>query len=172
MATAKPKFLFLIALFTLIWMDRALSQEAPVGTLTIPDVTQQPVQIFSAGVGYSIPASDSGGGGPRGKAIFGEFTLTKLVDATSPTLLVSAASGRIFPAARIELYDSSGTTVLTIYELSNPLVTGASVASGQVGTTRALVEQVSLDYQQIRQTVMTPAGPVTACWDRSQNVAC
>jgi type VI protein secretion system component Hcp len=123
-------------------------------------------------VSYSIPASGGGGGGGTGAATFSTFTLTKLVDATSPNLLVSAASGRVFPAGRIDLYDPSGTTILTSYELSNLLVLGAVVRSVQVGTSRTLLEEVSLDYQRIKQTVMTPSGPVTGCWDRSQNAAC
>jgi type VI protein secretion system component Hcp len=98
--------------------------------------------------------------------------LTKLLDATSPNLLVSAASGRVFPAGRIDLYDPAGTTVLTTFELSNLVVLGAVVKSVQLSTGRALLEEVSLDYQKIKQTVMTPSGPVVGCWDRSQNVAC
>jgi hypothetical protein len=40
------------------------------------------------------------------------------------------------------------------------------------GADRALIEEVSLDYQIIKQTVTTPEGSATGCWDRTQNVAC
>lgn len=171
MVIAKQRPQLLVAMFALMLADRAFPQEVAIGTLTIPEVTQQPVQVFSAGVSYSIPASEGGGRSP-GAATFSTFTLTKLIDATSPNLLVSAASGRVFPAGRIDLYDPAGTTVLTTFELSNLVVLGAVVRSVQLGTSRALLEEVSLDYQRIKQTVMTPAGPVTGCWDRSQNAAC
>lgn len=171
MTTAKRRSPFVIALFALVLVGPAFAQDTPIGTLTIPEVTQQPVELFSAGVSYSIPAP-SGGGGAQGAVRFSTFSLTKLVDATSPNLLVSAASGRIFPAAKIDLYDPAGTTVVTSYELSNLIVLGAVVRSMQIGTTRTLTEEVSLDYQRIKQTVMTPTGPVTGCWDRSQNAPC
>lgn len=149
----------------------ALAQDTPIGTLTIPEVTQQPVGVFSAGVSYNIPTNERGSRS-AGTAMFSTFMLTKLVDGTSPNLLTSAASGRVFPTGRIDLYDPGGTNVLTTFELSNLVVLGAVVKSEPMGTSRALLEEVSLDYQKIKQTVMTAAGPVTGCWDRAQNAAC
>ena len=124
-------------------------------------------------VSYTIPPVAAGAGDPAsGKPAFSTFTLTKFVDGTSPGLLVNAASGRLFPQARIDLFAPDGLTVLTTYELVNVAVLGAVVSNVVTGTARALIEEVSLDYQIIRQTVTTPAGPVTGCWDRAQNVAC
>jgi type VI protein secretion system component Hcp len=103
---------------------------------------------------------------------FGAFTLTKPVDATSPTILVITASGRHFQQARINLFELDGTTILTRYELTDVVVMGAMVDSVQADEAHALIEGVSLDYGKIKQTVFTASGPVEGCWDRIQNGSC
>jgi len=168
------KALLCTVLLTILPFHRALSQDLqPIGTLAIPTVTEQPVQVFSAGVSYlvSTPAGSGGGAAAAGVANFSTFNLTKLVDGTSPRLLVSAASGQHFPQARIDFVGPDGA-VLSSFELFDLVVLGAVVKSTLSGTSRALIEEVSLDYQRIRQTVNTPAGAVEACWDRAQNRAC
>jgi type VI protein secretion system component Hcp len=172
MDASKEKGLLLGALLAFLTIEHAFAQELqPIGTLAIPTVIEQPVSVFSAGLSYTI-TPPTGGGGAAPAASFSTFTLTKLADGTSPLLLVNAASGRSWPQARIDLFNSSASTVLTTYELSNILVLGAVVKNVQVGNAQTLIEEVSLDYQQIRQTVFTPAGPVQGCWDRVQNRAC
>lgn len=141
-----------------------------VGTLTIPGVADQPVPVYSAGITYTVPES-SGGGAAPGAATFSAFTVTKLIDAVSPRLLVSAASGGIFPQARIDFYDPA-LVPLTSYELTNVRVVGAVVKSVQGAAPPGLIEEVSLDYERIKQTVFTPSGPVEGCWDKATNRAC
>lgn len=140
-----------------------------VGTLTIAGVADQPVPVYSAGITYKAP--ESGGGAPPVAATFSAFTITKLVDAISPRLLVSAASGGIFPQARIDFYDPA-LVRLASYELTNVRVIGAVVASDEGAPAPGLVEEVSLDYARIKQTVFTPSGPVEGCWDRQTNSVC
>jgi type VI protein secretion system component Hcp len=123
-----------------------------------------------AGVSYS--QSGGGPGGPS-QVTFGLFTLTKLIDGISPQLLISAASGQTFSQAAITLYVPGGNlVVLTTYELSDIVVRGAVVNSVPNGQQYSLIEQVSLDYGRIKQTVFTAAGTVVGCWDRVQNRAC
>jgi type VI protein secretion system component Hcp len=144
-----------------------------IGTLLIPGVTQQPVPIFSAGVGYKLTGIDLDGGvATIGRAQFGVFTLKKRVDTTSPILLESLASGGRIQQASIDLFAPDGRTVLTSYQLTNIIVVGAIVNSVEDGKKRALIEEVSLDYTKIEQTVFTTSGPVEACWDRAHNTTC
>jgi type VI protein secretion system component Hcp len=143
----------------------AVAQPLPtIGTWLIADIMQQPVPVVSARVQYTRP--------PSGLTIFGAFTVTKRVDATSPSLLVSAASGRHLQQARIDLFDLDGATILTRYELTDVTIMGVIVNSGRAGEAQALIEEVSLDYGRIRQTVFTASGPVQGCWDRPQNTSC
>lgn len=135
-----------------------------IGTLLIPEVAQQPVPVFSAGVKYTLP--------PGGRITFSAFTLTKRVNATSPRLLESVARGRRFPDARIDLFKPDGTTVLTSYELTDVVVMGISVDSVQDGEKRVLIEEILLDYGTIRQTVLTASGEAKFCWDKVANALC
>jgi|GEM_PF-1983808 len=151
----------------------AFAQELQsIGTLTIAAVGPQPVSVFSAGISYSVPAGSQSAGGAPETATFSTFNVTKLIDVTSPKILVSAASHSIFPQATITLFDQSGSAPLTTYELTNVVVVGAMVKSVQEATSRALVEEVALDYQIIKQSVFTPNGVVVGCWDRARNAGC
>lgn len=148
----------------------AFAQELqPIGTLTIPAVSADPVTVFAAGVSYTVPNSVIGGGG---KASFSTFNLAKRVDSTSPRLLVSAASGRHFPEARIEIFNPAGTAVHTRYDLTSVLVLGAKVQSTEEDNNPILFEEVSLFYGQIKQTVFTPSGPFAGCWNQLTNASC
>jgi type VI protein secretion system component Hcp len=154
-----------VLLATVPVSDTAVAQPLqPIGTLLIADITPQPVSVFSAGVQYTQT--------PSGQINFSVFTVTKRVDATSPTILVSAASGRHLLQARIDLFDVDGITVLTSYELTDVIVMGAIVNGDQADEDQALIEDVSLDYGRIKQTVFTPSGPVEGCWDKTQNTSC
>jgi type VI protein secretion system component Hcp len=132
-----------------------------IGTLLIPGVTQQPVPIFSAGVSYTQLTD--------GKVQFSVFTLTKRVDASSPVLLVNSAGGQRIQQASIDIFGRDGATVLTNYQLTDIVVMGAIVNSVEDGRRRALIEEVSLDYVKVKQTVFTLAGSVVGCWDRANN---
>lgn len=136
-----------------------------IGTLAISGVTQRPVTVFSAGVQYALSQGTTA-------AQFSVFTLSKRVDATSPILLASSASGRRIQSANVAIFRADGTTVLTRYELTDIVVMGAVVKSVRSGNTNVLIEEVSLDYTKIKQTVFTSSGPVETCWDRAQNAAC
>ena len=135
MTISKRRAWLLATLLTLVPVHQAFTQELrPVGTLTIAEISALPVQVFSAGVSYNVPPTGPGGGGPTGQAYFSTFSLTKFVDGTSPLLLVNAASGRLFPQARIDLFGPDGITVLATYELLNVMVLGAVVNDVLTGT--------------------------------------
>ena len=113
--------------------------------------------VFSAGVSYTLV---------DGKLFFGNFTLTKKVDATSPRLLLCAARAeRCEDVVEIEVFEPDGTPI-TQYRLTDITIVGVVVE----GETQ--VENVRLDYRQIEQIVQTPHGPVDVCWDRTFNSLC
>lgn len=145
-----------------------------IGTLVIEGVTKQPVPIFSAGVQYAASSGSSftSGRGGAGKVEFSFFTLTKRVDATSPKLLVSISGSEHFKKVTLDLFDPTQTTELTRYELENVVAIGAIVKSLEDGETYSLVEDISLDYAKIKQTVFTSSGQVQGCWDRMMNKNC
>lgn len=179
MNTTQPKAnigiaLTLGALLSVVSVGHAFAQELqPIGTLTIPAVSADPVTIFAAGVSYTVPEpTGGGGGGGGGKPSFSTFNLAKRVDGTSPRLLVSAASRRHFPEARIEIFNPAGTAVHTRYDLTSVLVLGAKVQSTEEDNNPILFEEVSLFYGQIKQTVFTPSGPVEGCWSQVTNAPC
>lgn len=150
-------------------VNDAAAQSVPIGTLLIPTLSDQPISVYSAGVSYENYGAEEGG-----PISFSVFTVTKPIDAMSPTFLVNTASGASIPQARIDLFDSTGTTVLTSYELTDVVILNVNVGSATDVTAPAAtpVETVAFEYGIIKQIVFTPAGPVQGCWDRLQNLAC
>jgi type VI protein secretion system component Hcp len=142
-----------------------------IGTVMIPELTQQPAPIFSVGVQYSTTPS-SGGGAGMGRSEFTPFTLIKKVDAASPKLLVDVASGRHIPQVSVDVFAPNGTTVLNNYELTDVVPLGSAVKSVQDGNNRVLVEEVTFQYGMIKQTVFSPTGAVQECWNKAENKAC
>jgi type VI secretion system Hcp family effector len=143
-----------------------------IGTVVISGLTQQPTPVFSAGVEYSITPATGGGGGGTSRSRFTPFTLTKKVDASSPKLLLDIASGRRIQQVSIDIFVPTGKTILTNYELSNVIPIGSTVRSVQDGNKTVLIEDITFDYEKIKQIVFSTSGPVEECWDRSQNSSC
>lgn len=138
-----------------------------IGTVVISGLTQQPTPVFSAGVEYSTTPVTGGGGGTS-RPQFTPFTLTKKVDASSPKLLLDIASGRSIQQVSIDIFLPIGTAILTNYELSNAVPIGSKVRSVLDGNRTVLIEEVTFDYEKIKQRV----GTVEECWDRLQNKEC
>lgn len=170
-------YLLVLALFGGVIFTSLATRDAfaqtlrTVGSLTIPTVIDSPVPVYSAGVSYTRPA-EAVGGGSQNQLTFSVFKLTKLIDPISPILLVNAASGTVFPQAKIDIFQADAT-LITSYELSNIVVLSVNVESAPSAEfSTLLVEEISLGYEKIKQTVSTPSGPVTGCWDTVQDVAC
>jgi type VI secretion system secreted protein Hcp len=101
----------------------------------------------------------SGGGGGAGKAKFNEFTMTKLVDKSSPILMLETATGKHFKSAEIVLV-RSGTEIMK-WKLSDVLISSYQ----NTGSTDLPMEQISLNFAKIE----VEYGSVKAGWDIKTN---
>jgi type VI secretion system secreted protein Hcp len=107
---------------------------------------------FSQGQ-YLSPSSSVPGGAARGKVVFEEFTIKKMVDKASPKLAEALCKGTVFPNVDIHVARplSEGTQVTYYtYELKNVIVTSYQIS----GSTQDDVptESLSLSFEQIKAT--------------------
>lgn len=136
-----------------------------IGVITVDDVilTPKPVRSFRFGVKMTI-ASGGGGGGGAGKADFDDLTVVRSIDADSPELFATAASGKHIPKVKLEVYQEGTTTVLATYELEDVLVT-VDVHSDAGRPGGLPLEEIAFTYGKIKITV----GGNSAGWDLKQN---
>lgn len=134
-----------------------------IGNATVTNGTPFTFDITS----FSMKATNSGstavgGGGGAGKATFGPVTITKAVDANSPTLLAALTRGTHIPKVVLHLNGDPGETVtleeVLVTELS-PENTGTS--------TDTLHEQVSFEAAKIGVS----AGGNSWTWNIAANTA-
>ena len=154
---------------------------ALLGSITLPTVAQdriqgdmvldieglaQPIAVHSWSWGVTQTGSArAGAGGGAGRARFEEFKVTKLIDATSPQLLVDTASGRHFPSAVLTVRVAGGGYVR--YTLEDVLISGLTVDS----STGAPMESLSFNYGkiEIEHGGSGQAAPVKGGWDVARN---
>jgi type VI protein secretion system component Hcp len=109
-----------------------------------------------------------GGGAGTGKVAFDLFTVTKAVDASSPALLALTFGATKLPTVQIDVTIRRG--VVATYELSDVLITANERRVPDGGG--APLQDVSFAATKIRETVTSPAGTVTSCFDLKENKAC
>jgi type VI protein secretion system component Hcp len=144
-----------------------------VGTMTIVGVTGT-VNLISDPTGavepegWGVTSQPSSGGAGAGKAEFEAFRVVKAPDSFSPGLLDAMKTGKHFAAATITLFEPGTTNPATTYELKDVLIGGYQLRGGPVP-----IEELSLDYGTIKQTVPVSGGePQEGCWDLEHNSAC
>ncbi|QNA89237.1 type VI secretion system tube protein Hcp [Massilia sp. Dwa41.01b] len=112
-----------------------------------------------------------------GRPHIGEFTVTKFLDGSTPTLNEYCCAGKSIPTAMITVGrnsgDDSGKTVpLIVYTLSNAIISNVSVSGGSGGKP---VETLSLNFTAIKweltsqKTDGSKEGTAAATWDLSNN---
>ena len=96
----------------------------------------------------------SGSGGGTGKAAFQDLSITKFVDAASPTLMLYCSNGKHFAKGKL-IVRKAGETPLEyiIIELENILV--SSYSTGGSGGEDRLTENVSLNFAKIKVAYWT-----------------
>ena len=115
-----------------------------------------------------------GGGGGAGKATFRPITFVKMVDSTSPVLVLDAASGRHLRKVSFTFSKSGGGTsaVLETITLSDVVITHVSQDVGDIGSPAKFsttpLEAVSLSYAKIEIV----SGGQGACFDILGNATC
>jgi len=112
-----------------------------------------------------------------GRPHIGEFTVTKFLDGSTPTLNEYCCAGKSIPTATISVGrnsgDDSGAIVpLIVYTLSNAIISNVSVSGGSGGKP---VETLSLNFTAIKweltsqKTDGTKEGTAASTWDLSNN---
>jgi len=125
---------------------------------------------FSIAQKVSRTASSAGGAGAE-RADFSEFTITKLLDKSSPLLAMACAEGRHIDSAVIELW-RAGKVKYMAYHFTDCLISAVST-HGDGGFPEeeiALnVGRFELIYTQQSRSGGQALGLVTAGWDRVRN---
>lgn len=119
------------------------------------------IEILGFGSGVEVEVALGGGGGAS-KPQFFEITVSKKIDRASPLLFVNCATGKIFPIATLTMakVTQSGVTDIFTIVLTNARITRITT-NAQAG---AVAEEVSLSFEKIRWTVVTPTAkgpPIT-----------
>jgi type VI secretion system secreted protein Hcp len=128
---------------------------------------------------YSWGASNSGSIGPgtgqgSGKVDFADFSFTKLVDKSSPVLLLALAKGTHFDEALFDVVRTGGDPVNFLqYAFTDVLMTSYSIGSGGDIPT----ESWSFTFGKVQMTYRPQdakgnlGSPVTFSWDVAKNAA-
>lgn len=163
----------LLTLLTVLTLLRSTTAHAagpkPIGTVTFagqPDLASIPIVDFQWAARNTLTAVGGGGGGGVGKAIFDPFRITKLLDAASPGLLNLTVRGTPVDQVRVDVTIRRGTTAS--YVLSTVVITGNDrhLSNGSV------VQDISLVAAAIEETIVTPGGTVSTCFNVSLSQSC
>jgi type VI protein secretion system component Hcp len=133
----------------------------PVGTMTLvepPDLAGIAIVAYRWSVTQAAAAG--GGGSGAGKAAFAPFQVTKLVDATSPTLLRLTLKGTRVPEVHVDVPLRRGTTAT--YVLFDSTVTENDRHTAESGGQS--LQTLSFQPKAVRETIVTAGGTVSTCW--------
>lgn len=108
------------------------------------------IEMLSWSWGASQPGTmHAGGGGGTGKASFGDISVTKYVDKSSPTLWKFLAKGMHFGSGKIVVRKAGGEQLeYFVIEMSKILVSSINFGGSQ-GEDR-LVENVALNFAEFK----------------------
>jgi type VI secretion system secreted protein Hcp len=107
------------------------------------------VLSWTWGLSNQVASPSPGGGAGAGKAKFQDISFTHLVDKASPNLMLSCASGKHYPEARLTVRRSDPTMPqeFLLIKLQEVLVT--SVQSSVTRGPEGLMEQVTLNFARV-----------------------
>jgi type VI secretion system secreted protein Hcp len=183
-STNVTPFLSTVSILLFATQALATTQEC---VLTIPGVPGESTIVangidllsFSFGVRNAPRATSASGGGRAGRPEFSEFIITKKLDKSSPSLMLSCAAGTHYHEATISCRKAGGESsrqVYLMYTLSDVLVSsyqGVGSSGSDVPT-----DQVSFNFDRIdfNYHPQHPDGslgpPVNACWDLRAERVC
>jgi type VI secretion system secreted protein Hcp len=115
-----------------------------------------------------------GGGGGSGKVQVQDLTLTKYIDAASPTLLKMCCDGSHIKACKLTVR-KAGKDPLEYLKISLEDAIVTSISTGGSGGQDRLTENVTLNFARfgVTYTPQTPTGAaapsVSGGWDIAQN---
>lgn len=124
---------------------------------------------FSIAQKVSPTASSAGGGAEQ--ADFSEFTITKLLDKSSPLLTLACVEGRHIDSIVMELWRTGNVKYMT-YQLSDCLISAVSVwRDGEFPEEEIAINvaRFELIYTQQSRNGGHASGHVAGGWDRVRN---
>jgi len=135
------------------------------------------IEVLSYSFGVSQTASSSqssSGGGTTERANFQDLSIVKLLDSSTPKLMLSCAKGEHIKEVKLELCRAGGDKLLYMeYKLSNGIISSLSNGGGGGGEP---TESVSFNYGKIELTYTKQkradgggGGNVPAGWDLESN---
>ena len=136
------------------------------------------IEVLSYGFGIHQPASataSSSGGATAERANFQDFSITKVLDKSSPKLASACAAGNHIPSVILEVCRAGGDKVKYMeYKLSNCIVSNYSDGGSSGGDLP--VETVAFNYGKIEWTYTqqkrsdgSGGGQVAGGWDLQTN---
>lgn len=127
------------------------------------------IDIVSFSNGFNFSASSSTGGG-GGKVTPEAFSVTKVLDKSSPKLFNSCCTGKNIGNVTLDLVNSNGQTYME-YKLANAMVSSIKPSGS---TTTQPVEVVTFTYSQITWTYTdystSPPQVTTNSWNVLTNI--
>ena len=120
------------------------------GTLTIPDKGSSDILAWSWGVTNTTTVGGSSGGAGAGKAVLGDFHLSKRIDPLSADLTRAVTSGTHFAEVTVSApIGGPGAPFAVEYKLRQVIVSSLQ----QSGSAGESTESVSLAYGSFNQTI-------------------
>ena len=137
-----------------------------IGTLTVNGLSGTAIQVRSYSWAMQVPVDSSGGA--TGRAQWTDLTVTKSVDAVSPSILLGAARGTRYTNAVLVVYRPGTTETMARYTFTDVFLSGQT--SNDLGRSNGFpIESVGLSWRRITVQFGTGA-PV--CWDRATGAQC
>jgi type VI secretion system secreted protein Hcp len=136
------------------------------------------VLSFSWGVSQQRSASASSAGNLSSqRADFGDFSVVKALDKTSPPLMLACADGTHLKSIRLELCRASGDKQPYMeYKFTDVIVTNVRPGGSAHGAEALPVEEVSFAYGKVEMAYTQTkveggraAGKIPAGWDLKAN---
>jgi type VI secretion system Hcp family effector len=132
-----------------------------VGEIKVDGIIVDAVPVHAFAWGVKQTGTTSTGGSAAGRADFSDLTITKKIDASSPTLMLKCANGAHIKEVTLDVYqEGSSRTPLARYRLFDVLV--SSYKPSDAGYADGIpLEEVSFNFSKIEHSV----GGASATWD-------
>lgn len=136
------------------------------------------IESFTLGVQQDSGGSSSAQGGhTSGKVTMSDFTITKKLDASSPTLYLFCCEAKEIPTATLEVCRSQGSQKTVFYRVkfSDGIVASLSTSGGGGGDSAFPTEELKIRYAKIEwEYVPTDVKGKTSAalksgWDANKN---
>lgn len=156
-------------------VDMFLELEGVKGE-SVDKVHKGKIDILGWGWGLSNTGTlHHGSGGGAGKANFQDISITKYIDAASPNLMLFCANGKHFAKGKL-IVRKAGENPLEYLTLELTKVMVASYSTGGSGAEERLVENVTLNFAQVKVEYVTQTEkggkgtPHAFGWNVAENV--